>query len=210
MTPPRDLVFLRESDGIEGLPGPARGHFAALSTSQAEAKAATPLSAELICSWQAVIVGSDTVSVPDAARAALSRLADESNRRLVKIAAASDVTITEVIADALYGVAASRAFGDGRIARLVANHLATRCGVPILVFRASEAAALREALGDRLATRCWIADKLREAVFTHDGRVLERTQAGDQADHYDGVLVERHELLEAQASWRRALGAPRN
>jgi hypothetical protein len=174
--------------------------------SQAEAKFPARLTTDQVREWYASIVGSHAsplASAPDV----LTSLVASWNRRLTLCACSSDVAIVELIADALYDVTATRAFADGRAARLIANYFARRCEVPIVVFRATERDLLRTALADRHATRSWIADKLREAVFSLDGHLLERTATGDAADIYDGLVVERHELLAAQASWGKVAHA---
>lgn len=102
--------------------------------------------------------------------------------------------------------------GNGRTGRLVANYLATACGYPILVFRAEERPAFYAAHASKMAMRCFMGDKLREAIFSFDGSTAERVGGDRLSDQYDlgggsTMIMEWHELVFAQDGWREAAAA---
>lgn len=118
-----------------------------------------------------------------------------------------DVAVAKLIGDCCYGFAVLRPFtdGNGRIERLLANHLATACKCPLLVFPASERAAWDAAHLSRYHMRCFIADKLRECVYAIDGTLLPRSRSYGATDLYEdqgkSLRVEWHELLAARKRW---------
>jgi hypothetical protein len=202
----RELEFIEESDALEGA-SPRPGHFSALAQAQALARTRTPIDVDTLCTWQMLIAGIAATDVRPGTRPRLETLLSELAARYGKLRFANDVDTATLIGDALYGFAAIQPFDDSRVGRLFAAYLATCCTVPIIVFRRADAAALAAAR-TRAAMRALVADKLREAVLTLDGQVLQRTSIGDFTDIYGKRIVERHALLEAQDEWRRDAAAP--
>lgn len=136
-------------------------------------------------------------------------LVTELNQRLKPLSRYVNAPLTvELVGDFFQRFEAIHPFvdGNGRTGRLLANYIVAYCGYPIFVFRASERSSFYPAHRSKLAMRCFMADKIRECVFTLDGRLLERTAHHGAADSYakdrQTVLVEWHELLSAQEEWR--------
>jgi len=96
--------------------------------------------------------------------------------------------------------------GNGRTGRLIISYLATFFRVPVMIFRANERPTYYAAHKSKLAMRCFLADKIREAAFSLDGQVLERKQSFGATDRYGddekGVLVEWHALIQQQKKWQ--------
>ncbi|MEZ4361617.1 MAG: Fic family protein [Kofleriaceae bacterium] len=92
--------------------------------------------------------------------------------------------------------------GNGRTGRLLANYLATAYGLPIIVFRLNERDAFYAAHRSKMAMRVFMADKIREAIFFPGQGLLLRKEIGSSADIYDGLTVERHQLIKKQREWR--------
>ncbi|MEO7730239.1 MAG: Fic family protein [Kofleriaceae bacterium] len=94
--------------------------------------------------------------------------------------------------------------GNGRTGRLLANYIATVHKLPIVIFRVSERAAFYQAHRSKMAMRVFMADKIREAIYWPGRGVLERQAVGASSDIYDGLVIERHDLLAKQNAWRAA------
>lgn len=153
----RELDFVRESDALQQA-STQPGHRIALAEAQQRAHAGKPLDIPTLCSWQAHVAGIAVAAVRPGTGPALQELLDEINERA---AAAGEAQAAELIGDWLYGFSTIDPFEDSRVGRLVAAYLATRCRVPVIVFRASDAAALDRARSIP-AMRALVADKLRE------------------------------------------------
>jgi Fic/DOC family len=91
--------------------------------------------------------------------------------------------------------------GNGRTGRLLANYLATAYKLPIVVFRFDERKAFYAAHRSKMAMRVFMADKIREAIFWPGKGLMLRNEVGSSADIYDGLIVERHQLLKRQREW---------
>lgn len=92
--------------------------------------------------------------------------------------------------------------GNGRTGRLLANYIATAYQLPIVVFRFDEREAFYTAHRSKMAMRVFMADKIREAIFWPGTGLMLRKQVGNFADIYDGLIVERHQLIKKQREWR--------
>lgn len=103
--------------------------------------------------------------------------------------------------------------GNGRTGRLIACYLSTFCRIPFPIFRASERPTYYAAHTSKLAMRCFMADKIREAVYSSQGQVLDRTKSYGATDRYGegetGLLIEWHALIERQRQWTSELAARR-
>jgi Fic/DOC family len=126
----------------------------------------------------------------------------------IKEGRCSDILGPDVLGDYFQRFEAIHPFvdGNGRTGRLIVNYIATVLDVPIIVFRLSERQAFYAAHRSKMAMRCFMADKYREAMFIDTGVVLERAKIGSFADIYnlpDGetLIIEQHELINAQEQW---------
>lgn len=215
------------------------GHVGAFVRSQQLAREPAALTEEEVCRWQGMLtleqlafghaiprdgvgrlrlcdvrVGSHVAppfaEVPTLLHAWLTDL----NETVADIRSGSaDILGPDVLGDYFQRFEAIHPFvdGNGRTGRLVANYLATVLGVPIIVFRASERPAFYAAHRSKMAMRCFMADKYREAMFIAPGVVAERAGVGSFSDIYrfpDGetLIVEQHELIKAQQKWRVLAG----
>jgi hypothetical protein len=205
------------------------GHVGAFVQSQELARRHAALTEQDVCRWQGMIaeeqlrfghsiprdgigrlrsvdvrVGSHIAppfsSVPDLFKKWSSDLYDAL--------ASQDRDTIELLGDYFQRFEAIHPFvdGNGRTGRLVANYIAAFAGIPIIVFRASERPAFYAAHRSKMAMRCFMADKYREAMYVQPGVVAERSFAGGYADVYpigDGntLIFERHPLIERQRQW---------
>ena len=92
----------------------------------------------------------------------------------------------------------------------MASYIAGMCGRAIVVFRADERPEFYRAHRSKMAMRIFMSDKIREATRGPDGSVLERQSIGSFADIYEGLVIERHGLIEKQNEWREAEKAGRS
>lgn len=115
-----------------------------------------------------------------------------------------DFTIADALGELFQRFEAIHPFvdGNGRTGRLVANYLATAYGLPIIVFRFNERDAFYAAHRSKMAMRVFMADKIREAIFFPGRGLLLRNEIGSSADIYDGLIVERHQLIKKQREWQ--------
>lgn len=93
--------------------------------------------------------------------------------------------------------------GNGRTGRLLANYIATRCGAPIIIIREAEARAkFYPAHRSKLLMACFMADKLREAVFGRGGEVYVRKDESYLSKSGKEMIVEWQELQEQVKRWQ--------
>jgi Fic family protein len=207
------LQFLNESnaldDASEKVDAGDHDHVSLLSDVLDMARRREPVAVADLVQWHSRILREPEVaSVPQSLREMLQRLNAEL-ARLERLAPAADVARS--LADHLYTFHAIHAFprSNGRVGRLLAGYIAAWAGVPILVFRRAERDDLSKGIQDKLAMRCYVAAKLREAIFDRSGNLMRRTEAYGSADRYRGqdgassVLMEWHDLLDAVDEWRR-------
>lgn len=210
---PRALEFLAGSNALDGVHDDDDGHARAFRASQEAARQRRALTLEELCTWQRLIAGPDELRGGDVVAAWLADL----NAALASAGQfESDVVVAEILGDFVHRFESLRPLAGtgGRVARLVANYIATWFARPLLVFRADERAAYATARSSSVAMRCLMADKLRETVvdWFGSGAVLQRTRIGSNADIYErpagGVLIiERHDLLAARARWLAPAGS---
>lgn len=215
----RALEFLHESNAIEDITSidytlpancqPGRGHAGAFLDSQEMARKPQPLTVEDLCRWQRMLCEEQHIAPSfDEVPGKVATMVTELNQRLKPLSQYVDVQLAvELVGDFFQRFEAMHPFvdGNGRTGRLLANYIVTYCGYPIFVFRASERASFHAAHRSKLAMRCFMADKIRECVFTLDGQVLERAARHGAADSYGkdrNLLVEWHELISEQEKWR--------
>ncbi len=214
---------------------PGKGHVGAYIRSQELARQRAPLDQVEICRWQGLITDEQTsfghsiasdgvgrlrccdvrvggyVAPPFAEVPALLQawLGDLNGIvREIKEGRRNDVLGPDVLGDFFQRFEAIHPFvdGNGRTGRLVANYIATVVDAPIIVFRVSERETFYAAHRSKMAMRCFMADKYREAMYIEPGVVAERASIGSFADIYklpdgDTLILEQHELIEAQERW---------
>lgn len=96
--------------------------------------------------------------------------------------------------------------GNGRVGRLIVGWLALTHDKPPLIFRRAEREEYYRAHRSKRAMRCFIAEKIREAIY-RGGELLPRTEHDLSSDGYGAagrleLIVEWHELLDAVARWK--------
>lgn len=104
--------------------------------------------------------------------------------------------------------------GNGRVGRLIANYIATYYGRPIIVFNSEmiERNAYLRSHDSKEAMIIFMAQKIQEAVFGIDGKVLIRTKvlpgsSGEYVSEAGGqkTVVHWHHLANAVNTWKQRL-----
>jgi hypothetical protein len=183
----REAEFLHESNAIESIANidyrePRNvsvdgGHVGAYVDAQDRAHCRVGLRVSDLCRWQRWIIAEQLayghavapmrVEVPAHVHAVLvdlnAHLAVADGIEGIDPAAA-------IIGEMMYRFAMTQTFeAAGRTARLIASYVATWCGLPIVVFRASERAQMFAALRGLATMRAYATDRLREASYVSAG-----------------------------------------
>lgn len=92
--------------------------------------------------------------------------------------------------------------GNGRTGRVLANFIATRCQTPLVVFRFSERERFYAAHKSQKTMSCFVAKKIREAIFGPEGNLyLLADQSHDLHRYLD------QEGNELKKEWRDLIAA---
>jgi hypothetical protein len=90
----------------------------------------------------------------------------------------------------------------GQIERLIANYIAAYFKNPVLVFGANERELYADMNTTPWAVRIDLSRKLRDFVFLPGfGGVQQRRTTMSNCDHYDSLIIERHDWIREIERW---------
>lgn len=236
----RVIEFLTESSKIDNIQidyaSPKhqkirQGYFDAFIESQADARKKDPLNLRKIVHWQHMIADDDTtqlegkVTSPLESEEVLSSLQDlleKVNQSLAECKWYNDVEFCKLLGNTLQQFTHLHPFPaekeNGRMARLLANYIATYCGKPLLVFKSTSAEkkAYQIAIASQEKMWIFIAQKIQEAVFSLNGELMfpspstKKEDTGRMGILYkstsgnEELLIQWHQLKGAMEAWSKA------
>jgi hypothetical protein len=233
----RAIEFLAESGKIDNIPidytsseyqKVGQGYFGAFVDSQSDARKKEPLNLRKIVHWQEMIADEDLVKVKEKETksteneedfSSLSSLITQINQSLIQAKWYDDVEFCKIVGNSLQQLTQLHPFPEkdnGRIARLIANYIATYCGKPLIVFKSTtgEKEAYQIAVASPEKMWIFIAQKIQEAVFSLDGTLMVPIPSKSEEDKermgilYQSIssdeklLVQWHKLKSAVEKWK--------
>ena len=168
-----------------------------------------------------VIVGDHTPPDWQFVAIRISELISKINSGIASINAnekPTDADKVQLIADSFQQFEAIHPFldGNGRVGRLLANYIASRIKVPLIVFRESKKSNFYQAHKSKVAMRCFFAEQYIESVFFKKQIwYLERSPVSSYPLEYVNKLgkkmsIEWYALRNKVQDWTRACCTKQN
>lgn len=235
----RAIEFLTESSKIDDISinytSPehqtvGKGYFGAFIDSQADATKREPLNLHKIVHWQQMIADEDLSKLEDPSYSeskeknlsSLSNLLIQVNQSLEERKWYDDAEFCKIVGNSLKEFTELHPFLDkenGKMARLIANYLATYCGKPLLVFKStsSEKDAYQIAIASPQGMWIFIAQKIQEAVYSLSGELMVPMPVSREEDKLrmstmykstssnEELLVQWHKIKHAIEEWKKQI-----
>lgn len=122
---------------------------------------------------------------------------------------ANRIEVAALMGDVYHSFMLLHPFSDANdsVAVLLMNYIANRTGVPPIIINAEEKETLIQARDNKVKMRCFMANKIQDAVFIEESIFLKVNDYGPSSSYKNSqgkeMIIEWHDLIHAIHSWKK-------